>query len=108
MASGTSPSWNVHLPISERRLLLVLGDLVAVNVAVLIALRVWTIVGEISFDAIFVFSQSYWFILLSLLWLVLASANNFYDLALTARWVRSQVRLLQIEFQLLFVYLLIF
>ncbi|MBN1430145.1 MAG: sugar transferase [Anaerolineae bacterium] len=98
----------IHLPISERRLLLVLGDLVAVNAATLIALRIWTIVGEIAFDVVFVLSQSYWFVLLSLLWLILASANNFYDLALTARWARSQARLLQIEIQLLFVYLLIF
>lgn len=99
---------SLSLPISERRLLLVLGDLVAVNTAVLIAFRVWAIVGKIAFDVVFVLSQSYWFVLLSLLWLILASANNFYDLALTARWARSQVRLLQIEFQLLFVYLLIF
>lgn len=108
MASGTSPSWNIHLPISERRLLLVLGDLAAVNAAVLIALRVWALVGERGFGWLFVLSQSYWFVLLSLLWLILASANNFYDLALTARWARSQARLLQIELQLLFVYLMIF
>jgi exopolysaccharide biosynthesis polyprenyl glycosylphosphotransferase len=98
----------VVLPISERRLLLILGDLVAVNIAVLIALRIWTVVGKIDFNAIFVLSQSFWFVLLSLLWLVLASANNFYDLALTARWARSQARLIQIQFQLLFIYLLIF
>lgn len=106
--SENPPGWNVHLPVSERRLMLVLGDLVAVNLAVLIALRIWTVVGKLEFAPGFILSQAHWFILLSLLWLILASANNFYDLALTARWARSQARLLQIEFQLLFVYLLIF
>lgn len=106
--SNIHSGWNTRLPVSERRLLLGLGDLVSVNAAVLISLRVWAFVGERLFDWVFVLSQSFWFILLSLLWVVLASANNFYDLALTARWARSQARLLQIEFQLLFVYLMIF
>jgi exopolysaccharide biosynthesis polyprenyl glycosylphosphotransferase len=100
--------WNIHLPISERRLLLVIGDLVAVNLAVFFSLWIWAVVGKIVFSWVFVFTQSYWFVLLSLLWLVLASTNNFYDLALTARWARGQMRLLRIEVQLLFVYLLIF
>jgi len=98
----------VGLPISERKLLLGFGDLIAVNAAVLIALRVWAVVGEIPFTSRFVLSQAHWFILLSALWLMLAAANNFYDLALTARWARSQAHLLRITLQLLAIYLLIF
>jgi exopolysaccharide biosynthesis polyprenyl glycosylphosphotransferase len=97
-----------QLPLSERKILLAAGDLAAVNLAVTIALRIWTWVGRIDFDLAFVLGQSYWYILLSGLWLTLASANDFYNLALTARWIRSQLRLLIITFQLLIVYLLIF
>lgn len=98
----------LQLPISERRLLLGLGDLVAVNAAVLIALRVWSIVGQRQFGPAFLLSQGHWFLILSALWLTLAAANNFYDLALAARWVQSQGRLIEITLQLLVIYLLIF
>ncbi len=100
--------WSIRLPISERKLLLGLGDLLAVNLAVLIALRIWAFVGQRDYGLSFLLSQSHWFVILSILWLALAAANNFYDLALTARWLRSQKTLLQITFQLLVIYLLIF
>src|SRR5574341_266793 len=98
----------IQLPISERRVLLALGDLAAINLAVLIALRMWALVGRRAFDAAFVLPQSGWFVALSVLWLFLASANDFYNLALTARPARSQARLIQITLQLLIVYLVIF
>jgi exopolysaccharide biosynthesis polyprenyl glycosylphosphotransferase len=98
----------VRLPISERRLLLAAGDLVAVNLAVLAALRLWAYVGGREFNAAFLLSQAQWFVILNCLWIALAAANDFYDLALTARWLRSQLRLGQITLQLLVVYLLIF
>jgi exopolysaccharide biosynthesis polyprenyl glycosylphosphotransferase len=98
----------VRLPISERRLLLAIGDLAAVNIAVLAALRIWAYVGVRDFDAAFLLSQAQWFVILNCLWIALAAANDFYDLALTARWLRSQLRLGQITLQLLVVYLLIF
>jgi len=107
-ARGRKGRWPLRLPVSERRLLLGFGDLLAVNAAVLIALRVWSIVGQRPFDPAFILSQAQWFAILSALWLTLAAANNFYDLALTARWVRSQARLIEITLQLLIIYLLIF
>jgi len=108
MSHDALPRQRINLPVSERKALIALGDLVAINLAVLIALRIWAAVGRIAFGAEFVLSQTHWFVILSLIWFVLASANNFYDLALTARWARSQARLLVITFQLLIVYLLIF
>lgn len=96
------------LPVSERRLLIGIGDLVAVNLSIVLALRVWAYVGMESFDITFVLEQAHWFPILSVLWVFLASANNFYDLALTAKWQQSQERLLEIELQLLLAYLLIF
>ncbi len=104
----TRSGLRLELPISERRLLLTFGDLVVVNASVLIALYVWSVVGKRSFDLFFLLSQAHWFIILSLLWLLLAAANDFYDLALSARWARSQTRLIQITLQLLIVYLVIF
>ncbi len=97
-----------QLPISERRLLIGFGDLLAVNAAVLISLRIWSIVGERHFGWAFILSQFHWFIILSLLWLVLATSNDFYNLDLSANWLRSQGRQLTITLQLLIVYLVIF
>jgi len=98
----------IGLPVSERKLLMGFGDLVAVNAAVVIALRIWAIVGERSFDLGFLMSQSFWFVLLSVLWVALAAANDFYDLRLTANLLQSQTRLLVITVQLIFIYLMIF
>jgi exopolysaccharide biosynthesis polyprenyl glycosylphosphotransferase len=96
------------LPVSERRLLMAAGDLVAVNVAILIALRVWSIVGERAFGWPFIREQIAWFPLLSALWLLLASANDYYNLALSANWLLSQGRLVVTTVQLVVVYLVIF
>jgi exopolysaccharide biosynthesis polyprenyl glycosylphosphotransferase len=98
----------IDLPISERRLLLAFGDLVAVNAAVLLALRIWSIVGDRQFAWPLQPGQAIWFPVLSALWLILAAANDYYDLALTSRWAHSQGRLLQITAQLVAIYLLIF
>ncbi len=98
----------IDLPISERRLLMGFGDLVAVNAAVLLALWVWSVVGEREFGWPFILSQAHWFAILSALWLLLASANDFYNLALSARWLASQARLAVITLQLVVIYLLIF
>ncbi len=101
-------SRGMQLPAAERRLVLAFGDLIAVNVSVLIALRVWAIVGGIAFDFPFILSQFHWFLILSALWLILASVNDFYDLTVTAHWWLSLSRLVQITLLLLIVYLVIF
>ncbi|MBC8099852.1 MAG: exopolysaccharide biosynthesis polyprenyl glycosylphosphotransferase [Armatimonadetes bacterium] len=101
----------LQLRISERRLLLMLGDTLAICVAVLAALAIWAQRSEgDSFDLAFVFSQSYWFFLLTFLWLLLASANDFYDLRYAARGsaMRNLGRLLSITAQILVVYLVVF
>jgi len=105
--NSSNGNW-IDLPISERRLLMGLGDLLAVNLAVLGALRVWAAVGDLPFSVHFILSQLQWFIILSLLWLLLAAANDFYNLRMSARWLQSQARLISIQLQLLLIYLLIF
>ncbi len=98
----------LQLRLSDRRLLLIIGDVVAVALSVLIALRIWSVVGRRVFDADFILEQSYWFPVFIVVWLLLASANDFYDLRLVARRAASFQRLLVITLQMLVVYLLIF
>ena len=89
MFFSPSPRRRPQLQISERRLLIAAGDIVAVIAAVLIALRIWTIVAHYAFTLDFILSQSGWFIFLLALWLLLASANDFYDLRVSANPLRD-------------------
>lgn len=98
----------MQLRISERRLLLMAGDALAVVASVLIALRIWAFVARYPFTLDFVLPQSHWFVILVGLWLLLASANDFYDLRTVARRLATVQRLLWITFQMLVVYLLVF
>ncbi len=99
---------NRQLRISERRLILMLGDTFAVVTAVMIALWVWSRVAGYDFTLEFVLPNSYLFLVMALLWLLLASANDFYDLGLTSDRTRSMQRLLSITAQLVVIYLLVF
>ncbi|HLA43985.1 MAG TPA: sugar transferase, partial [Aggregatilineales bacterium] len=97
-----------QLQISERRLLLMLGDATANLIAVLIALRVWAWVGSRAYDTEFILSNSWWFFLLESLWFMFASAYDFYDLQVTSKPFRSASALMQITLQMVIVYLVIF
>lgn len=98
----------VQLRISERRLLLMFGDVVAVAFSVFIALFIWSQVAEQAFTLDFVAPQIFWFPGLILLWLLLAAANDYYQLPLAANRTASLQRLVIITLQLLFVYLIVF
>jgi exopolysaccharide biosynthesis polyprenyl glycosylphosphotransferase len=97
-----------QLQISERRVLLMLGDAIANLLAVLFALRIWAFVGDLSYDLLFVLTNVWWFVLLEALWFMMASANDFYDLRVASNNFRSAATLLQITFQMIFIYLIIF
>lgn len=106
--SPTPKSRRPQLRLSERRLLLMGGDMLAAVLAVLIALLIWSWVGRYRFDLDFILPRSIWFILLPGLWLLLASANDFYDVRVsTSRMVTTQ-RLIVITLQMLVIYLLVF
>jgi exopolysaccharide biosynthesis polyprenyl glycosylphosphotransferase len=98
----------LQLQISERRLLLIFGDVIAVALACLIALRIWAAVADYAFTLDFIVPQSGWFVLLIGLWLLLASASDFYDLKIAASRTQSFQKLLVITAQMIIVYLLIF
>jgi exopolysaccharide biosynthesis polyprenyl glycosylphosphotransferase len=97
-----------QLAISERRVLLILGDLCGVNVAVFAALLIWSVVAGYTFDLDFILPRVYWFPLLSVLWLMLAGLNGFFDLHLASRPGAMLTRLLLIMLQLVVVYVLVF
>lgn len=108
MFFSPSPQKRRQLQISERRLLIAAGDIVAVIAAVLIALRVWTIVARYEFTLDFILPQWGWFVALAGLWLLLASANDFYDLSFSARPRRVMRRLVVITAQTWVVYVVVF
>lgn len=98
----------VQLRISERRLFLMAGDVLAVIFAVLIALRIWALVARYTFDLSFVWPRSYWFPAMIFIWLLLASANDFYDLRVSASRLTTFRRLVIITLQMLVLYLVVF
>jgi len=102
------PRRRPQLPISERRLLLALGDLAAVFLSVVIALRMWTWVSGDPFTVGFVLSESGWFVVLAILWLLLASANDFFELKIAASRMKTLQRLLLITAQTWVVYVIVF
>jgi exopolysaccharide biosynthesis polyprenyl glycosylphosphotransferase len=105
--SGTKRQ-RLQLQISERRLLLMAGDLTACVLAVFIALYIWTVVARERFDWEFLVRQLAWVVVLPSLWLLLAGANNFYELRVAADRAQSLRRLGLITLQMLVVYLLVF
>jgi len=79
------------LPVSERRLLLMGLDLLALNGALLLALGVWNrdatglALGPRGLDLEVLLQRPLWFLLLSTLWLPLAHAFDAYDLRVAGR-----------------------
>ncbi|MBL8133767.1 MAG: sugar transferase [Anaerolineae bacterium] len=102
------PRRRPQLPISERRLLLALGDLAAVFISVVIAMRIWTQVSGDPFSAEFILPRSGWFVVLSVIWLLLASANDFFELQIAASRSRTFQRLFVITLQTWVVYIIVF
>lgn len=98
----------LQLRISERRLLLMAGDALCVVAAVFFSLLIWAWVGDRQFDIAFLLSQAHWFFSLVILWLLLASANDFYELAVAASRIATLQHLIAINLQMLIVYLIVF
>lgn len=98
----------VQLRISERRLLLMAGDVLAVTFSTFIALLAWSRAADTAFTLDFIIPRSYWFFVLPIFWLILASANDFYQLRLVANRWQSFQRLTLITAQMLLVYLVVF
>lgn len=102
------PRRRAQLRVAERRGVLMLGDGVAVLISVTIALIIWAIVGKLEITLAFFAEQWFWYLVLPAVWLVLASASDFYDFDLAASRTQTLRRLLLITAQMLVIYLIVF
>jgi exopolysaccharide biosynthesis polyprenyl glycosylphosphotransferase len=91
----------------DRRLFLILIDLLCINAAVIIAFVIWSLRGDKEMRDLLTM-QAYWFPLLSILWLCFEYLSGLYDLRVVAQ-LRATIRALaQTFFLVLVAYLLIF
>ncbi len=97
-----------QIPVSERRIMLIAGDLLAIELAVLGSLALWARDGHYAFDTKFILSETGWFFVLPALWLMLATVNDYYNLRVAARVGASLSRLALIVGEVMVVYLATF
>ena len=101
-----SNAWQLRL--SERRLLLLIGDALACLLATLLALLAWSLTAPEPFDLDFIAQRAHWFIIMPLLWLTIARLNSFNDLRLAHQRAAMFARLLFISVQVVIVYVFLF
>src|SRR6185503_19624906 len=89
-------------------LMLMTGDVLGVLTAVTIALFVWSVVAREPFTFEFIVVRSQWFFILTGLWLLLASANDFYELRIAANRRATAQQLIIINLQMVILYLIVF
>ena len=75
------PRVNLRLSAAERRLLLVLLDLLLLNASLLVAVCIW---NGVPLTLYAVLDTSKWYVTLSALWLIVATALDLYNLARSA------------------------
>lgn len=92
----------------ERRALLFVVDLLLVNVGVLLALGIWALRGDKDFGIPFLIGQSFWFVLLSILWLVFSFLNGVYDLSRLGNLEQTIAALVRTVALVIFAYLAIY
>ncbi len=102
------PTRFIQLSMAKRRLMLMQGDLVVTLLAVFIALWLWALAADEPFTLEFIWPRAFWFIVLPLLWLALAHANDYYNLRITAHFASSVTRLAWVTLQLLLAYGIIY
>ena len=104
----TRPPRALQMPVSERRLLLMAGDVIASETSVFVALALWAQHAHMKFNADFIGPQIHWFLILPALWLLIATSNDYYNLRIAARVGASLRRLALIVAEVLVVYLATF
>jgi exopolysaccharide biosynthesis polyprenyl glycosylphosphotransferase len=101
-------SSRLPLQISERKTLLILMDGVLVNVAVLAALWLGAQRSGWSFSSQLLAERFYWFAGLTILYLILASVNDGYNLKVAAEFLPSAFAILKVTVEVLLVYLVVY
>ncbi|OGO19963.1 MAG: hypothetical protein A2Z14_02175 [Chloroflexi bacterium RBG_16_48_8] len=84
MARGESRETRWQLRTAERRMLLIVGDLLASIIATIIALALWSQFDYLTLSEEFVRARAGWFVLLPIIWLMLLI--NSYDVRRAASW----------------------
>lgn len=92
----------------ERRALLAVVDLLLVNIAVLLALGIWALRGDMDYSVEFLLSQWFWFVLLSALWLVFAFLSGLYDLQTIGNLNATSTALVRTVVCVIFAYLAVY
>lgn len=100
--------FHLRLEISERRLLLRIGDLALTAIAVFGALWVWARLADRSLDMGLVREQIGWVALIGIGWTLWMMLADMYNLRLVARVGPSMRRILLGGLALLFAYLILF
>jgi exopolysaccharide biosynthesis polyprenyl glycosylphosphotransferase len=96
------------LPVSERRLLLLVIDMLIVNGSVLIASWVWQALNQHAFDWGFVVSHWRWFPFMTAFWGALAWFSDLYEIDLANRRLASVQRLLIAMVVLVALYMILY
>lgn len=95
------------LQLFERKILLILIDLLLLILAVLIALWVWTVRAGTAFDRAYLAEQAQWFLLI-VPWLLFAVASGAYDLTVATDLARSARAILSTSLLVYLLYLLVY
>lgn len=97
------------LQLSERRVLLLIGDLLLLTLAGLGALATWRLIrSDIVLDMTFVISHLNWLVMLAVIWSSLLFTLDGYDLKVAANFVRIGKRLIGVTASFAIIYLLFF
>lgn len=98
----------LSLQITERKTLLILGDVLLLNAAVLSGLWLGAQRSGWTFSEIFVLEKFYWFVGLTALYLLIAAANDAHSPRLTSDLATSFLALGTTIGQMLLVYLVVY
>ncbi|MBL7066164.1 MAG: sugar transferase [Anaerolineae bacterium] len=103
-----APAFRLALPFSERRALLIAGDALLVNLAVLAAMWLWAWIDGQAFTSDFVRARWFWFPLLAGAWWCLARLLDLYDIPVASRRFEVAWRIALVGLGLVLGYLLVY
>lgn len=98
----------ISLQLAERKLLLVFGDVLLLNIAVLAGLWLGALRSGWDFSGTFLWQKGYWFAGLTMLYLLLAAANNAYNPRVTSDLAAGFLALGLTIGQMLLLYLVVY
>lgn len=98
----------LQLRLTQRRRLLMGGDVLAVLLSVFIALILRAFSSRLDITLSWFLGQGFWFLFFAGVWLMLANANDLYRQPADWRTTRMLLRLLRVTLQILLIYMVVF